>query len=380
MKYLNGYNILKFGLLIYSIFAFLGISGMQIGAGFAFLGLVILIFEKKFVKFYLDNDTKKIFISLVLFLVLNIISAILGKNFQMSLIKIIEFYGQVFLMFCLFNVEEENLKMKLLYIIIFFATLQALFGVIQYFTKFDFFRNETLTSRVRGSFSHYNTFGGLLGMITPVVYSFLIYENKLKSKILFLISFVIIFTALIFSSTRGAWLGTVFGISFVSFRKFKYNSFLLILFLLFFLFLPPVRNRLLQTVKEPFGGRKEIWLTTLKMIKERPIFGYGKDNFKHIFYEKLPNFEKGHFHPHNIWLTIAVDSGVISVALFGFIIFYIFKIFLRKIIVLSKNKECIIFGCFGGLIDALIHGLVDNILRGETGYLFWFFVGIISSM
>jgi len=139
MKSLRGYNILKFGLLVYSIFAFLGISGMQIGVGIAFLGFVIFILEKNPVKFYLDENTKKIFIFLILFFVSNIISAILGNNFKLSLIEIIEFYGQIFLMFFLFNIKEDSFKRKLLYIIIFFATLQAGFGIIQYFTKFYFF-------------------------------------------------------------------------------------------------------------------------------------------------------------------------------------------------------------------------------------------------
>jgi O-antigen ligase len=380
MKSLRGYNILKFGLLVYSIFAFLGISGMQIGVGIAFLGFVIFILEKNPVKFYLDENTKKIFIFLILFFVSNIISTFVGNNFKLSLIEIIEFYGQIFLMFFLFNIKEDGFKRKLLYIIIFFATLQASFGIIQYFTKFDFFRKEVLDTRVRGTFSYFNTFGGLLGMIAPLVYSFFIYESKFKFRILFLFSFLIILLGLVFSFTRGAWLGTVFGIFLVSFKRFRYKSFLLILFLLFFIFFRPVKDRLLQTLKEPFGGRKEIWATTFEMIKEKPIFGYGKANFRYVFYKKQHNFdEKGHFHPHNIWLTIAVDNGVIGTILFGIIVFYILKIILQKFLLIS-DKKYIVVGCTASILDFLIHGLVDNVLRGETGYLFWFLIGIVSSI
>lgn len=59
------------------------------------------------------------------------------------------------------------------------------------------------------------------------------------------------------------------------------------------------------------SGRTELWSGTMEKIRERPIFGWGLNQF-----DTLGPSKPGHFfHPHNFPLQIMFSGGVVSVAL-----------------------------------------------------------------
>ena len=56
--------------------------------------------------------------------------------------------------------------------------------------------------------------------------------------------------------------------------------------------------------------RINIWLNTLKLIKDKPIFGYGASTFSIVFYE-LNNLKMQ--HTHNMPLQLAYEFGIYSI-------------------------------------------------------------------
>lgn len=85
-----------------------------------------------------------------------------------------------------------------------------------------------------------------------------------------------------------------------------------------------LENRLsIERVAEDlFGTRFAVWQMTLQAIKDRPILGYGPENF-YIGFEKYyeptaPNMQKLWWdRPHNIFLDVAVNFGLIAFAFYA---------------------------------------------------------------
>ncbi len=65
------------------------------------------------------------------------------------------------------------------------------------------------------------------------------------------------------------------------------------------------------------SGRAETWLETIKKIEEKPVFGWGIEQYSALG----PTFQHGMRHPHNFPLQILFSGGIISTLLAALIIF-----------------------------------------------------------
>ena len=88
--------------------------------------------------------------------------------------------------------------------------------------------------------------------------------------------------------------------------------------------------------------RIRIWLSTLSMIKERPIWGWGSSTFSEVFPYKnivaIPYRNLEIQHSHNIILEIAHNFGIPSALVLIICIAYIlFNAY--KFIIIKKNKN-----------------------------------------
>ena len=91
--------------------------------------------------------------------------------------------------------------------------------------------------------------------------------------------------------------------------------------------------------------RTYIWDSAVALIKERPIFGNGKDGDVHLF--------GGQTHAHNFYLDLAVKYGIITLVIM-IITIVLITLSIRK----SRNKELVIVGSLF-LLTLLVHGLFD---------------------
>jgi len=87
-------------------------------------------------------------------------------------------------------------------------------------------------------------------------------------------------------------------------------------------------GRLLYVMKEPSSLQvriqyfKESW----NLIKERPMFGYGIGSFSYI----IGSGDKRDY-PHNIFLEIWVENGLIAVIMFSIFLFFIMRVAIKKV-------------------------------------------------
>ncbi len=97
----------------------------------------------------------------------------------------------------------------------------------------------------------------------------------------------------------------------------------------------PVLSRFasISTEELKTGGRSFVWPMAWQGIKEKPLLGWGQDNFNYVFNEhyspKMYNLEPWFDRAHNIFLDWAIAGGFLGllsyISLYGVLIWMIFK-------------------------------------------------------
>ena len=201
------------------------------------------------------------------------------------------------------------------------------------------------------------------------------------------VGWVLMLFALFFSLTRGvwvaygvlllvcglvqgrrAWLGVVGGVAVCG--------------LLFVSAGEGVRERGLSTFDFQANiGRSQIWLANMDMIKERPFTGWGFGNYKQFreaFYQRYPEADTN-AHAHNNFLQMWVDTGLIGLAAFLFLVGSIivmgWRAYARQ---RTEPLKSLTLGCWLGMVGFLIGGLTQyNWGDAEVALVWWATVGLM---
>jgi len=249
------------------------------------------------------------------------------------------------------NVKEEAKVEKLLTILISVCSLVGLYAIWQHYFGMDLYRNRLLEPRggvflSLGLFGHHLTFGGyymLVFLLASVI--FLSAKRAGIFRIFDFLAPIVLGFALVFSYARSAWLGGVVGI--LTFGFLKGGKFILFLILgVFFLCLliyviePTSWDRIKEidlSKDKPESTRIRLWQTSVNMIKDKPIWGIGLGNFGKLFdHYKVEGIYDTTCHPHNDFLNVAVNSGLLGLLAY----LSIWAVFLYSTIKARfKNKE-----------------------------------------
>ncbi len=279
----------------------------------------------------------------------------------------------------------------------------ALFGVIQFFSQFIFsldkiynfwaynvamflygqnfgeviIRNQSWFVNIGGNdylraislFPDPHTFALYLGILIPFTLGYFLYNNK-KNKAYYFGMLFIMFLALLFTFSRGAYVG--FLVSFAAlfifsfwYFKIKLSKKIISIFaaafiIIFFIFLNSVfGSRLLSSFAlsdVSNAGRLGIWETSFEVFKENLFFGVGLGNLP-IFFDPTASV-KSPINAHNTYLDIASELGLVGLIIFSMIIFFTFKNLLFK-----KDKfNFLRFGVLWSLLWFLTHSFFETSL------------------
>lgn len=118
--------------------------------------------------------------------------------------------------------------------------------------------------------------------------------------------------------------------------------------------------------KDLLSGREKVWLDAMTFIKEKPFYGYGLQ-------VTLQELTGDIYHAHNQFLQIALQGGVIGLALIGSILgsiwYGLYQVKDNRVVRISAS-------IFVGII---VMGLFENTLLGDNirqGVLQWGMIGI----
>ncbi len=268
----------------------------------------------------------------------------------------------------------------LLNMLIVSTELASFIGIAQNFRLFGL-SNVSKDGRIHGIVDT-NTLAGILAIVLPVILSYAIFSKNIKTKIIYFLCSIPVILALIFTYTRGAWLGAIVGIiAIVGIGNLKLLPIILLLMSFIFLSQPIIRTRLVSGFH--FKGNEErviLFKNSIELLKHNILFGIGPGAFNKIYYETMVPPDKrpvvGHRHCHNNFLNIALERGILALAVFIWLLvstfFHIFKTY--KLV--DSNEKLLLLGCLGGIVVFVVHGMVDYTFADETGYLYFLLIGI----
>lgn len=203
--------------------------------------------------------------------------------------------------------------------------------------------------------------------------------------------------ALILSLSRGAWIGTAFGlIALIALlparrRLALIAAPLVVLSVAVAAFWPAtpevqvIRDRLSSFARpaaNPYDGRADIWREAWREIQERPLTGQGPGGFGAASSrtDSLAQTTRAP-HAHNVLLTVAAEAGLLAAALLVALTVAIASAAgqaLRGLRARRLPEASLLVGVIAALVSVVGQGLVDYTLRNPVVFLLvWLLIGLI---
>ncbi|HNV82440.1 MAG: O-antigen ligase family protein [Tenuifilaceae bacterium] len=335
----------------------------------AFLGMfVIFFFNSKWYKPEMLGVLRHgLFPVFGLWLVVSVVTLAFSSNPIEGIFDIIKvlFTITIAMLGAMIFSEEENWLDKLAKVVVLSAIVTSLVGFVQYYlwvvkaTEPFLPDGRKIIYRVVGVMAHKNLYSLSLFMMLPFV-AYGVAMFKKHWKILSIIALVFVLLLIFMLQARATWVGIMvavaisvitlilYGNKFGLPKKWKITLITLTLMGavavggVLFLVGKDSQNQYvkqLQSIINPKSAqnihRINIWKTTLEMIQDRPVLGFGPNNWKlhagyyfkgRFFLEDQINWQR----PHNDFLWVFAEKGIFGIllylAIFGFSLYYLYRI------------------------------------------------------
>lgn len=260
-----------------------------------------------------------------------------------------------------------------------YAILEKLLGNAQFYGSEGF--------RLQGVFFHPNVLGFYAVLMISVCLLIIKIKIKVFNRIVIntiALYILIIFTVLLFTKTRSAWIGCfVFMFLYGAFFEKKYLVYMSI-FIALALCVPEVQDRL-SNVSEgeavwghgqlnSYSWRQLIWHDGLSWMQpSKYIFGYGLDSFK-ANSEKFFTLYSGQLMgAHNIYVELFFEVGALGLFSYIFISFTLIKHLLK-----GYNLDSLVsFITIALIVEYAVFSYSDNMFGYLSfNWIFWFILGL----
>lgn len=332
----------------------------------------------------LIKQNKLLATGIAVFLIAATISIFTSVNIRAAAGEWRAFYVEPILIFFVLNAYLKNLPAEkrkdtiqnyILLPLVISALVTSILCIYQHFTgwlvPYAFWANRE-TYRVTGWYGFPNAVGLFLAPIIPLA-TYLVHEQWGKNKKIAGLSIITIISsvlAILFAKGSGPLIGVAAGIGvlLLCYKKTRIPALAIgIIGLIAILFLPPTNPIKQEIFATNYSGElhRDIWRETFALLKDRPVTGAGIASYD----ERIVPYRGDHWievfhHPHNIFLTIWVNTGLLG--LIGFII-----ILAWFFITAIKNNSQTKF-VLASMSTILVMGLVDSpYIKNDLAILFW---------
>ena len=324
-------------------------------------------------------------------------------------------WGSFFLVYFLSRwvADDEKWVFLLLTGALLSGFLAAAYSICQFYgVELPIWRQITGRMRIFSTFGNPNYLASYLAGAIPLLIYFFLYHKRWR--IFYLVAIGTLYTGLLITYTRGAWVALFFSViltiflilifqgkRFFSLHKIPLILLLILVFSLTFVFsIPNPLNLKKKSVIERGASVLEftssatqrllIWQVAVQLIKERPLFGWGIGTFGLHYPEAQGEFlsragNKNYIpqanrsiHAHNDYLEIWVETGIVGILL----LLWVIGNFYRKIFLCLKKTTSASFSAFLIFITAsiscfLIHATVSFPFHiVQNGMFFWLLMAI----
>jgi O-antigen ligase len=352
--------------ILFSLIPFFLITGPFLSdLSISLISLLFLIYCKKEKNFsYFKNKYFYFFLIFWGYLISNSII----NNFNIDSLKISFFYFRygvfVVAIFAILNVDDKIIKYFFWCTFICF-TILLLDGFYQYFVGENIFGLKSPQSyRVSSFFHDEMILGSYLCRLWPIFFglSIFVIKKKNKSFFLFILIFILSEVLIFLSGDRAAFfyvnLSAIFVILFskklLKLRLLILLSSILLIIIISFIN-PAAKQRVIdQTIKQMNLDRKskdeKIYIfseghnghytSAYKMFLDNKVLGVGVKNFRNTCRDEryYVNESSCSTHPHNTYIQVLAETGIIGFLFLITILFYFCKHIFKHLIYKFKGK------------------------------------------
>lgn len=299
-----------------------------------------------------------------------------------------DFAKIIFFCYLMYKLLIDEIKIRYFFIL---TTLGVSFVAIWGFQQ-HFLGNPRLEEVAGGNYNESNAIGVLFAQFAPIVLSYFFILKKKWQKGLVIILFLILCADVVFTQSRAALLGLVFGLFiFFIYAPRKVKVFVLLLALLASpLAIKTIEStggyseRIGQTAEgEEMGDdRLVIWQAGIEIFKDHPWIGVGQQNFKYMAKEYVERMGLPHgftrlADAHNTLLLAAAETGILGVTfLIAGILFYYSDIHKLKQLWKDDPKYSKYFMLLVGLQSGMLAFLIGAMFHSYPihEHFYWYLV------
>lgn len=283
--------------------------------------------------------------------------------------------------------HDEKLKLidKILFGLIITGLAVSILSIYQHFTgwmvPYSFWQNRN-TYRVTAWYGFPNGVGLFLAPLIPMaIYLIKKYWEKFYS-FQFILSTLFIplsILAIIYAKSTGAMVGIAAGLGLLllCYKKTRIPAIILGITALAIIFSLPASNSVrTELLAEDRSGqlRVNIWAETSAYLMQHPIKGAGLADYAKIIYPyRIDKTIEVFHHPHNLLLTIWVNTGLIGLIGFVWIIVWFYRVGISQLIFKNKKQQNSLTPFLLSTMSVyLTTGLVDSpYIKNDLSILFW---------
>jgi len=310
-----------------------------------------------------------------------------SEDLTPSIIEITELLSFVVLFILVVNVlrSERDIK-RMVKVLVLSSLLPLSVGLIQIFTNFSLsaFTFEP-SFRVNATLTHPNAYAFYLVVITVLSASLLLQERS-QAKRLFLYSLIaLLLFSLIFTYTRGAWIGLVMAIFAMGvFKKRRLLIFAPLVLYGVILIFPLVSERF-ESILNPdlfrydsLAWRLRLWGASIPHFLSHPVFGAGLGTFQFIAFQVDNWFAAA----HNDYLRLLVETGLVGLSGYVILMLSLVKTSIKAHkIAKDPLQEYIASGFLCLLIAYAAMSIGDNLFNhGGIQWYFWACAGVVVAI
>ncbi len=334
---------------------------------------------------------------ILVFMLIGLISVINSPIYEIAfhglVSKVLEWFIIYFLILEVFNKKKYLMLALTVLIITAFSTVLDSFWQY-YFTQKDIFFGHTLGAGLRATaaFKTPNGLAAYLTLFVPIAISFVFYAKRKIIKVLFLLISFLSMWSLMITFSRGGFLGILVGLFFFVYfwilqrkvvkRKYKIIMIVAVLLVCLLSIYILMNSHVVDLLnrKGTAESRISIWVESMQLVKDRPVFGHGINTYMRIFqaYRRVPSSSPT--FAHNCYIQMAMEVGILGLVAFLFIIFKLFYEFFKKqklLFFTSGNLRVVSFGILSGIVAFLTHSFFDNNLYSlQLSSFLWYLIGI----
>jgi len=349
----------------------------------------LIIYPSLSVKAFKPVSTK-LNIPIYAFVFLGFLSTVFSVSLLLSLKGFFfKLFQWAMIYFIVVEVINSSRKInRMLVILLLSMILINVNGIYQFITGMDFIRGRASYAHViRSSFDNPNGFAAWLLVMAPLALSLAYFgkNTRIIKLMLWLLTGVLIF-CLISTDGGGAWIAAFLSLIFIGIFRHKKLLVIAIAIVLILPFVIPDHIKespglLLSSRDINVNVRTELWQEALSIVKDFPLLGSGLNTYAVVALDYKIT-ERGGTYPHNSYLHMAADSGILGLGAFIWIIIILFKTsFANLKRIDDKFYSALLIGFLAGLFGFLVHSFVDvNIYMLQLGNLMWFIVGLIIAV